>query len=506
MNHTKIQVFFMLLFIALPGVHAQYFTPCQDSVLLRIGLISDPQYCDCDPAGIRIYRGVLQKLPSAIDSLNKYQVDFVMNLGDMIDRYYESFDSVNRIYESLTMPYFNLLGNHDFEEIPVALQPSILSRYGMPDYYYNVIFKNWRFLILDGTELAAYSRALHPELAEEGDSLFQQNQDSINNRTWNGGIGRMQRAWITDQINEAYDEQQLVVLFCHFPVFPDSIDLNLWNDDEIVGLIGNHPNVIAFINGHYHQGNYGFNNGIHYVTQAAMLDTHENNSFSILEVFRNKILLKGFGLNPDRILPFIDPFKIPFSFALSDSVLLSTHHAGSFIGKFISNTEHKVTYNLGPDTGEFKNSLFFVSNDSLFLRNNLDISVSGTVPILVTGITCAADTANILFNLSYEAQIQSLPEMIELPVFRIYPNPVNNIMYILPERSTNYTIDKLTVFDSSGRMVEMDPPFLNPFTGITEVRFNADMRPGLYLVKLDLYPSEVLVEKIIVKGYTTSTF
>ena len=159
MNHTKIQVFFMLLFIALPGVHAQYFTPCQDSVLLRIGLISDPQYCDCDPAGIRIYRGVLQKLPSAIDSLNKYQVDFVMNLGDMIDRYYESFDSVSRIYESLTMPYFNLLGNHDFEEIPVALQPSILSRYGMPDYYYNVIFKNWRFLILDGTELAAYSRA-----------------------------------------------------------------------------------------------------------------------------------------------------------------------------------------------------------------------------------------------------------------------------------------------------------------------------------------------------------
>jgi manganese-dependent ADP-ribose/CDP-alcohol diphosphatase len=496
----------MLLLTAVTGVQAQNFNPCQDSVLFRIGLISDPQYCDCDPTSIRIYREVLQKLPAAIDSLNKYKVDFVMNLGDMIDRYYESFDSVSRLYESLTMPYYNLLGNHDFEEIPVALQTSILARYGMPDYYYPIIFKNWRFLVLDGTELAAYSRALHPQLAEEGDSLFQLIQDSINNRPWNGGIGRLQRAWIKEQIEIAYDERQQVVLFCHFPVFPDSNDLNLWNDDEIVGLIGKYPHVIAFINGHYHQGNYGFNNGIHYVTQAAMLDTYDNNSFSILEVFRDKLVMKGFGLNPDRTLPYSDPFKIPFSFTLSDSVLLSTHHAGSYIGKFTGNTGFEVTYFLGPDTGELKNSLFFISHDSLFLRNNMDFSGSGEVPILVTGITCIADTANIPFKLSYDAPIQSLPGIIDLPLFRIYPNPVDHVMYIVPENLSPYTLVTLTVVDLSGRLMEVGPPFLNPFTGITEVRFNADMRPGLYLVKLYLHPSGVVAEKIIVKGYTTGTY
>jgi hypothetical protein len=78
-------------------------------------------------------------------------------------------------------------------------------------------------------------------------------------------------------------------------------------------------------------------------------------------------------------------------------------------------------------------------------------------------------------------------------------------MYILPEKFSPYTLVKLTVFDLSGRMMEIDPPFVNPHTGITEVRFNADMRPGLYLVKLYLHPFGVLVEKIIVKGYTTST-
>jgi hypothetical protein len=79
-------------------------------------------------------------------------------------------------------------------------------------------------------------------------------------------------------------------------------------------------------------------------------------------------------------------------------------------------------------------------------------------------------------------------------------------MYILPERSTPYTIVKLTVIDLSGRMMETDLPFVNPHTGITEVRFNADMPTGLYLVKFYLHPSKVLVQKIIVKDLTTGTF
>jgi len=49
-------------------------------------------------------------------------------------------------------------------------------------------------------------------------------------------------------------------------------------------LIEEYPNVVAYINGHYHYGNYGFRNGIHYIDQAGMLLTQETNSFSVLEV------------------------------------------------------------------------------------------------------------------------------------------------------------------------------------------------------------------------------
>jgi hypothetical protein len=292
-------------------LNAPFKLSCGDSLIMKIGLITDPQYCDCDPSDTRVYREALNKLPEAIDSMNKFMVDFVVSLGDMIDRYYESYDTIGKCYQQLNMPFYNVLGNHDFEEMHDTLKPNVVPRYGMPDFYYGFDHKNWRFLVLDGTELASYTRSLHPELAGEGDSLFLQVQDSVNNKPWNGGIGRAQRKWIREQIQSACDLRYHVILFCHFPLYPDSVDLNLWNHEEIMALIEDYPNVIAYINGHYHQGNYGFKKGIHYVTQAAMLDTWETNSFSVLEVYSDKLVFKGFGFNPDRILTYEDPYQDP---------------------------------------------------------------------------------------------------------------------------------------------------------------------------------------------------
>ncbi len=281
----------------------------EDTFLFSIGLIADPQYCDCDPDGAKIFRSALHKLPVAIDSMNKFQVDFVMNLGDMIDRNYANYDSVYQFYQDLRMPWHNVLGNHEFEEIPDSMMSSILQRNGMPDYYYGFNYKNWRFLMLDGTELAAYTRYLHPDLAGEGDSLFQEVQDKVNNRESNGGIGRDQRKWIRDQLLSAYNAKQHVILFCHFPLYPDTIYLNLWNNEEIMALIEEYPHVVAYINGHYHYGNYGFRNGIHYIDQAGMLLTQEFNSFSVLEVHTGKLVFRGYGLNPDRVLTWDNPFQ-----------------------------------------------------------------------------------------------------------------------------------------------------------------------------------------------------
>jgi manganese-dependent ADP-ribose/CDP-alcohol diphosphatase len=503
-NSVKGIVLFLLLPVSITNLHAQgveqLLSPCRDSLILKIGLITDPQYCDCDDHGARIYREALKKLPIAIDSMNKFQVDFVMNLGDMIDRYYESYDTIDKIYWNLTMPYYNLLGNHEFEEIHDTLKSAVISRYGMPDYYYGFTYKNFRFLVLDGTELAAYSRSLHPDLAGEGDSLFQQVQDKINKVPWNGGIGREQRGWIRNQIQSAYDEKQSVILFCHFPVYPDSVYLNLWNSEEIIALIEDYPNVVAYINGHFHEGNYGLKKGIHYVTQAAMLDTYDKNSFTVLEVYTDKLVFRGFGLNPDTILSYEDHFKVPFRFFLTDTTLHSSHHAGSYIGKFYSPFGDGISYSFSPGSEEYKNEYFSIGHDSLFLKTDSDISIFEEIPIKVTGINCSADTAAIVFILRYEDPVQNIfkPEDEALP--GLYPNPVSGTLYIsLDKPIINGYID-LMITDINGRLLKKINHYsVDNQSGIIKIEIDGRMAAGMYLVSLSQPFQKDVYRKFIVQ-------
>lgn len=80
--------------------------------ILTAGFISDPQYCDCNPTTTRKYRLTLQKLPEAIDTLNKHQPDYVITLGDVIDKYYASYETILPLYDSLKVPHHFVLGNH----------------------------------------------------------------------------------------------------------------------------------------------------------------------------------------------------------------------------------------------------------------------------------------------------------------------------------------------------------------------------------------------------------
>ena len=401
---------------------------CSNDPVLTIGLIADPQYCDCDPAGTRYYRETMWKLPQAIDTMNKYQVDFVMNLGDMIDRYYESYDSVSKHYEKLNMPYYNLLGNHAFEEVADELKSTIVSRYGMPGYYYAFDTGNWRFLVLDGTELAAYSRYIHPELAEEGDSVWNSVQGMINGLTWNGGISKSQQAWMCSEIEQAADSGQNVILFCHLPVYPDSVDLNLWNKDEIISLVEQYPNVVAYINGHFHDGNYGYKNNIYYYTQNAMLDTPDSTAFSILRIYPKEMTIEGFGRVPDRILPYNNFKKKILQIALSDTLLHYSHLKNDLTGylSYVSpDTNMLANYVL--DTTLYHNQYFRVSNDSLILNTDVDLSLITDLKIGVIAVDCDADTFSQTFNLFFDTTVIKFGYQLPDTIISVYSDYVISV-------------------------------------------------------------------------------
>jgi manganese-dependent ADP-ribose/CDP-alcohol diphosphatase len=389
-----------------PGTEFDNFNPpvCNELPLLKIGLIADPQYCDCDPKGTRYYRETLKKLPAAIDTFNKYEVDFVVTLGDIIDKYYESFDSILPLYNNLGMPDYKLLGNHAFEEVNDSLKDTVIHLYSMPDYYYHFTYSDWRFIILDGTELAAYDSILHPDLRDEADSLRQSIQGQINDEPWNGGIGRKQRQWIENTITEAINNNEKVILLCHFPVYPGH-SLNLWNREDIIEIVEKYDNAVAYINGHNHDGNYGFLNGKHYVTQKGMVETYDTSSFSILEIYDNKLVFNNYGLMKDHTVSYKNNSIKTYGIILSNNILTYAIDSGDFAGTFSaidSSGTGNYSYKLTDGYSFEDNSLFDISNDSLYLATSRDLSLQEEYFIKVAAMNCCLDTITRIVTIYFD--------------------------------------------------------------------------------------------------------
>ena len=83
--------------------------------MFSFGVLADPQYADIDARGSRFYRNSLAKLKAAVAELNKHELEFVVTLGDTIDRNYASFDDILPLYKPLKAPSKFVLGNHDFD-------------------------------------------------------------------------------------------------------------------------------------------------------------------------------------------------------------------------------------------------------------------------------------------------------------------------------------------------------------------------------------------------------
>ncbi|MFO7655641.1 MAG: metallophosphoesterase [Bacteroidales bacterium] len=411
---------------------------CDYSPILKIGLIADPQYCDCDHGTTRYYRETLWKLPRAVDTLNKYQVDFVVTLGDLTDQFYESYDSIAPFYEKLDMPYYNVLGNHDFYGITNEQMADLTTRYRAPGYYYDFVYGDWRFLVLDGTELAAYSRYVHPELAEEGDSLWNSIQGQLNAKEWNGGIGRKQQQWIRNKIEEAATLQQHVILFCHFTLIPEDIQERLWNSPDIVSLLEEYPNVVAYINGHNHPGSYSLKNNIHYIGQIAMVETPDTNSFGILEIYPKHLKMKGYGKISDAVYEYQGFKKNNLQLFLTDSTINYSDHSGDFIGSIshdTSNYNNPVNYYL--DNSFINNQYFKISGDSLILNSEDDLSQINDLRIKVVAIDCDADTFSKIFNVLFDTAVLKFNYLLSDTTISIYNQYVINTGSLIEDYSRN---------------------------------------------------------------------
>ena len=277
--------------------------PISPTKPLRFGGIADPQYADQPTRGTRFYRNSIEKLKLAIAELNTFDLDFVITLGDVIDKNIESFAEIMPLYDELAAPHRLVLGNHDFD-VDDADKPKVVEAMGLTKTYYSESHGSWRFLYLDGTEVATYRYGENDQRTEVAAQTLRQLKDEKlpNAQGWNSGISAEQLAWLRGELQDSNATGQRVIVSCHFPVMPENGAHNLWNAQVVVEVLNEFDHVAAYLNGHDHRGNYLVHQGIHFVNFKGMVETENETAYAVVECYADRIQIDGFGIEPDREL------------------------------------------------------------------------------------------------------------------------------------------------------------------------------------------------------------
>jgi predicted phosphodiesterase len=269
---------------------------------IKIGIFADCQYCNCEPAGNRYYKNSLNKLDKCIFDFNQNnEIDFVVGLGDLIDRDFASFSQVNAVLAKSNNKVYNVSGNHDYAINPEYFN-EVPNQLNLKNNYYTLEHKNWLFIFLDGNDITLQSN--NNKTVEEAKNLLSEltRTNQPNNKEWNGGIGKKQISWLKKQLNNAENKSLNVALFCHYPLLPLEAHA-LWNSTEVLSVLNKYACVKVWINGHNHAGGYALQNGVHFITLNGMVDTETENAYAVLSISEKEIKIVGAGRQESKILP-----------------------------------------------------------------------------------------------------------------------------------------------------------------------------------------------------------
>ena len=268
---------------------------------LRIGLIADIQYADKDSHGTRFYRESLPKLSQGVQVLNEQGVDFSVVMGDLVDEGPKDLPAVLAGLDRLQKPVYNLLGNHDFAGVPDP--DNLYKALRMPASYYAIDTAGWRFLFLNTNELSAYATVPNTKKAKAYEQLAAtvKSQGRTNAQPWNGGVGKQQLTWLQKQLKQAQKRGLNVLVFTHHPLLPEDNGHEALNNREILDLLSKYDRVKAVISGHNHQGAFDtYRQSLPCITLEGMIETADQNSYGILTLSENKLIITGSGRMTSR--------------------------------------------------------------------------------------------------------------------------------------------------------------------------------------------------------------
>jgi manganese-dependent ADP-ribose/CDP-alcohol diphosphatase len=265
------------------------------------GAFADCQYSPDPGGGSRKYALSEKKLAECVTNCNAQPLEFVVNLGDLIDGGAANLDPMLAILSRLKARRVQVIGNHDLA-VADAEKVRMPEKLGMPGRYYDFAVHGWRFAVLNGSDICFQAYPSNsPEYRAAAEYYGRLRPPPP---AYDGALGPAQLAWLRGVLERADRDGEPVVLLCHMPVDPGND--TLWNADEVLQLIDAHPCVQLYLSGHNHAGVYTLRKGVHYLTLRGMVET-ETTAYAVIRVFADRLEVTGFGREPSRILPLRAP-------------------------------------------------------------------------------------------------------------------------------------------------------------------------------------------------------
>ncbi|MCT4586707.1 MAG: metallophosphoesterase [Carboxylicivirga sp.] len=261
---------------------------------IEFGWVTDVHYALAKVKWDRYFNESKEKLSEAILLYNRLNLDFAIETGDFKDENAEPDKTKTRqylrdieaVFNQFKGPRYHVLGNHDVDSLSKKEFQEVIRNTGIPPEhtYYTFLNKGWRFIVLDA--------------CFRNDGVAYDN----NNFDWfDTAIPSVQLQWLEDELRHS-DEP--VCIFVHQPL-DDTGQLFVNNSEEVRAVFESSGKVLAVFQGHRHEGDYKQINGIHYITQKAMVDYSgmTNSSYSVVELTpEGQINIKGYRRAESRIL------------------------------------------------------------------------------------------------------------------------------------------------------------------------------------------------------------
>ena len=285
-----------------PGVMSITDNKQPDQAILSFGLIADVQYCECKSLGSRFFSNSLTKLNEAINDLNNTNIDFIVNLGDLIDRDFKSFEPVMEMLKKSDKRIYHVLGNHDFT-VKNRYKKKVRDILTGEESYYSFTKQGFRFIALNTCEISTYYGPLLSAIKATRIIDKLKSEGYPNSFEWNGEMSKKQIEWFKSELAEAQDRDEHVLVFSHHTIEPAGTH-NVYNRNEILEIISEYDNIIAWFCGHDHSGGYSNLNRIHFVTMKGMVETPDRNAWAVVEIYHNKLWIKGRGMEKSQILAY----------------------------------------------------------------------------------------------------------------------------------------------------------------------------------------------------------